>query len=131
MSTLSEINDYLRTKKLVMFSLVETKLNDSEDVPVGEGQYNVWRRNRNQKKGGGVMVLTRKDVMIRKVEKGEGMAEVLKIELVMKNGRKRDLVVLYIPPKTNVWGREKYGNIVKDTCKCLNMIKNSDNIIMM
>ena len=35
-STLSDINDYLRTKKPDIFSLIETKLNDSEDVPVGE-----------------------------------------------------------------------------------------------
>ena len=40
-SILSEIIDYLRTKKPDIFSLLETKLNDSEDVPVGEGQYNV------------------------------------------------------------------------------------------
>ena len=38
MSTLSEINDYQRTKKLDIFSLMETKLNDTEDVPVGKGQ---------------------------------------------------------------------------------------------
>ena len=40
-STLSEINDYLRTKKPDIFGLVETKLRDSENVLVGEGQYNV------------------------------------------------------------------------------------------
>ena len=34
-STLSEINYYLRTKKPDLFSLVETKLNDPEDVPLG------------------------------------------------------------------------------------------------
>ena len=50
MSILSEIDDYLRTKKPDIFSLVETKLNDSEDVPIGEGQYNVWRQNSNKKK---------------------------------------------------------------------------------
>ena len=44
----------------------------------------------------------------------------LKVELVMKNGRKRDLVVVYVPPKTNAWRREEYGNIVKDTYNCLN-----------
>ena len=44
-STLSEINDYLRTKKPNILSLVETKVNDSENVPVG-----VWRLNRNEKK---------------------------------------------------------------------------------
>ena len=46
--TLSEINNYLRTKKPDMFSLLETKLNDSEDVPVRKGQYNVWRQTRNK-----------------------------------------------------------------------------------
>ena len=56
-----------------------------------------------------------------KVEKGKGMAEVLKVELVMKKKRKRDLVVVYVPP--NAWGREEYGDMLKDTCKCLkNMI---------
>ena len=40
-STLSEINDYLRTKKPDIFSLDETKLSDSEDVPVGEKRYNI------------------------------------------------------------------------------------------
>ena len=42
---------------------------DSADAPVGEGQYNVWKRYRNHKKGGSVMVLTRKDVINGKVKK--------------------------------------------------------------
>ena len=42
MSTLSEINNYLRAKKPDILGLVETKQSDSEEVPVGEGQYNVW-----------------------------------------------------------------------------------------
>ena len=50
----------------------------------------------------------------------------------MKNGNKRDLLVVYVPPKTNAWGREEYGDMLKDTYKCLkNMIENSDNVIMM
>ena len=53
------------------------------------------------------MVLTRKDMIIVKVEKGEGMAEVLKVELIMKNGRKRDLVVVYVPLKTNALGERR------------------------
>ena len=131
-STLTEVNDYLRAKKPDILGLVETKLSDSEDVPVGEGQYNVWRRNRNQKKGGGVMMLTRKDVVVGNVEKGEGMAEVLKVELVMKKGRIRDLVLVYVPPKTNSWGREEYGDMIRDTSKCLkNTMENCENIILM
>ena len=39
-STLSIINDYLRVKKPDIFGLVETKQSDSDDVPVGERQYN-------------------------------------------------------------------------------------------
>ena len=48
------------------------------------------------------------------------------------NERGRDLVVVYIPPKINAWGREEYGNLLKDTYNCLkNMIENSNNIIFM
>ena len=79
----------------------------------------IHRGEKNQIKGGGAMVLTRKDVMMRKVEKGENMAELLKVQLVMKNGRKRDLVVVYVPLKTNAWGREEYGDILKDMQLCL------------
>ena len=72
------------------------------------------------------MVLTRKDVIMGKVER-EDMAEVLKVKFVMNNGRKGDLVLIYVPPKTNAWGREEYENMVKDTYNCLrNMIGNSD-----
>ena len=55
-----------------------------------------------------------------------------RVEVVLKNGRKRDLVIIHVPPKTNAWGREEYGNMMKDTYTCLKiMIENSDNIIMM
>ena len=53
------------------------------------------------------MVLTRKDVIMRKVKKLKDMAEVMKVELVMKKGRIRDLVAVYIPPKTNAWRERK------------------------
>ena len=58
------------------------------------------------------MVLTRMMMMMMgKVEKGEGMTDVLKVELVMNNGGERDLVVVYIPHKINARdGRGEYGN---------------------
>ena len=37
-STLSEVNDYLRAKNPNIFGLVEMKLSDYEDVPVAEGE---------------------------------------------------------------------------------------------
>ena len=50
----------------------------------------------------------------------------------MKNGGKRDLVIVYIPPKTNALEREEYGDMVKDTYSCLtNMKENNDSITMM
>ena len=45
------------------------------------------------------MVSKRKDVIMGKVEKVEDMAKVLKVELVMKNGKKRDLVITFIHPR--------------------------------
>ena len=73
-----------------------------------------------------------KDMIMGKVEKGKRMVEFLKVEFLIKSGRKRDLAVIYVPPKTNIWRREEYGDMLKATCKCLrNMIENNGNIIMM
>ena len=69
--------------------------------------------------------------MMGKVEKGEGMTEVLKVELVMKWKKKR-LGSRIRSIQDQCLGEEEYGDMVKDTCKSLkNMIENKVNIIMM
>ena len=50
------------------------------------------------------------------------MAEVLKVELVMKNGR-RDLVIVYIPSKTSAWEREL---VMRHIEKYMQMFKEYD-----
>ena len=60
-SGILELNDYLRDKNPDIVGLTETKLGEREDLMmVGEGKYNVWKRNRVGKMGGGVMLLVKK-----------------------------------------------------------------------
>jgi len=132
-SALTELNDYLRERKPDILGLVETKLSDSVEIQgIGEGQYNMWKRNRKGKKGGGVMLLIRKEVTVENVEEGEGMAEVLKVGIRRKKGGIRDFVVVYVPPKTNVWSKTDHDEMLRDTTRSLRKtIEGSENIIVM
>ena len=72
-----ELKDYLKERKPEVVCLTETKL--KEDIKIGfekEG-YNMWRRDRKNKGGGGVMILVYKDILVEKVEYGGGMVETL------------------------------------------------------
>ncbi|MPC80239.1 hypothetical protein E2C01_074813 [Portunus trituberculatus] len=50
-----------------------------DHLNIGDGDYNVWFRNRTRKQGGGVMLLDKKDLLVDSALYGEGKAEVLKI----------------------------------------------------
>ena len=68
--------------------------------PNNEG-YNIWRRDRKGKWGGGVLILTRKDIYVEEDQYGEGMAEVIGTTIKINKREKRKIVVTYVPPKTN------------------------------
>ena len=51
----------------------------------------MYRGETNKKKVGGA----RKNMMTGKMEKRKSMAVVLRVKFVMKNGRKRDLAIVY------------------------------------
>ena len=58
--SLIELNDYLRVSKPDVMAITETKLCDEIDsIDIGGNRYNVWTRNRNTRKGGGVLLLRR------------------------------------------------------------------------
>ena len=58
----------------------------------------MWKRNRKNKQGGGVMFLI-KVIIVDEVMSGKGLGEVLKVRIKEVNGEKRDLAVAYVPPK--------------------------------
>lgn len=132
-SGILELNDYLRDKNPDIVGLTETKLREGEDLmKVGEGKYNVWKRNRVGKMGGGVMLLVKKDIKVDQVKEGMGKAEVLKIRAETNEGKKRHYIVVYVPPKTNAWSVQEYEEMISDTGTCLEeMLGGCERTIMM
>ena len=113
--------------------ITETKLCDEiKSIDFGENRYDVWMRNRNTKKGGGVLLLTKKELKVDNVVYGEGRAEVLKVGVRQSGANRRDFAVVYVPPKMNSWTRKNFEQMISDTTLCMrNMLIKSDNITVM
>ena len=128
-----ELEEYLKIKKPDIMAITETKLSEEREAHnTGEGNYKVWKRNRKDKQGGGVMFLIKKNITIEDVKYGKGLAEVLKVSTKGMNRRKRDFAVVYVPPKTDAWSKAEYDEILMDTKEFLeDMIKESENISIM
>ena len=58
-----ELIDYLMEKKPDIVCLTETKLREEIQVNFKEQGYNVWRRDRKGKAGGGVLVMVRENII--------------------------------------------------------------------
>ena len=60
-SKLNELKDYMLEEKTQIVCLTETKLNSViKNEALNISDYNIWRKDRKQKSGGGVMILTKK-----------------------------------------------------------------------
>ena len=102
---LLELNDYLRENKPDIVGITETKLDQVIDsINIGDKNYNVCRRDREGKRGGGVMILVKEGLEVDEIINGEGSAEVMKIRVKDKSKTSREFVVVYVPPKTSSWG---------------------------
>ena len=128
-----EVEEYLKEMKPDIMALTETKITEGLDVSkIGGEKYNVWSRNRLNKQGGGVMFIVKKEILVAGVVYGKGQAEFLQISIKFKGKKKRDLAVVYIPPKTVAWETSEYEEMLNDMKECLKeMLKESDNIILM
>lgn len=132
-SGLNEVNDYLTENKPDIMGFVETKLTDQIlQTCIGNGEYNIWTRNRVKKQGGGVMLLTRKNLRVDQPYYGEGSVELIKISVEVGSKMKRDFAVMYVPPKTRAWGEVEYANMISSSKDQLEgAIAVSDNLILM
>ena len=131
-SGITELNDYLSEAKPDVMGIVETKLRDLPPPnSIGDGRYNVWIKNRESKQGGGVMILTRNNLRVKKVVYGEGFAEIVSLE-VGDGDMVRDVIVCYVPPKTGSWSEREYANMISDTRGLLNsVLDNSGKSLLM
>ena len=111
--------------------LVEMKLCDSENMPVGERQYNVWAKQKSEKgrRSNGDNKEGRdngKGGKRRKYDRG------VEDRVGNEKWKKKRLGSCLRSTQDQCLGREQYGDMLKDAYKCLkNIIGNSDNITMM
>ena len=116
-----ECVDYLRSVKPDIMCIVETKLRPSMEMNwFEEGQYRLWRADRVNKGGGGVMVMIRKELSVKKVDFGSDGEEVISI-VVSAGNKDFNIVTVYVPPRTRSWNGEQYNNMLRST---LDRLKN-------
>ena len=132
-SGLRDLNIFIERESPDIIGLAEIKLYEElEEVEkIGLSKYNIWKRIRSNKRGGGVMLLVRKDLKVTEVYYGEGLAEVIKICVENSKGSKRQFIVTYVPPKTNAWTNDDYKTLINDTKVTLEEMMKDDKIIMM
>ena len=94
-SSLLEVEDYLKEKKRELLCLAETKLREEIQLSFKEEGYTIWRRDRVGKGGGGLLVVVCEDVQMDNLQYGNGMVEVIGITVEIKEKRKALLV--YVP----------------------------------
>lgn len=112
LSSRLELGDYLKEEKPEIVCLAETKLNEGINFDL-DNNYNIWRRDRSGKGGGGVMIMARKELGIDKVLYGEGKAEMISAKIKV-NGRDMTIIVAYVPPKTRSWTKQEHDEMIED-----------------
>lgn len=109
----SELNEYLRRKDPDIVGLTETKLDKSfECLSIGDGKYNMWIKSRKNKQGGGVMILTKKDLQVDEVVYGRNNVELIKVGIRSEGKPTRNFAVIYVPPKTRAWNNIEHRELL-------------------
>ena len=125
-----ECMDHLKEEKPDIMCIVETKLRPNIQVDwFGDGNYRMWRKDRVNKRGGGIIVLTKKDLIVQDVCHGEN-EEV--VGVVVTDGRQDiNIVTVYVPPKTSAWSNEQYDNMVEGTMERMKIeVAKKDKIVI-
>ena len=97
---------------------------------IDNDNYNIWRKDRKDKKGGGVMLMITSKIQVKNVENGKGKAELIIPQIKTKYGERQKIVVAYVPPKIKTWIKE-HEQIIIDTLVSLEkIIKSSQRVTM-
>ena len=67
-SSILELRDYIRKSKPDVECLTETKLKEEIQLHFQKEGYNMWRRDRKEKTGGGVLILAKKSINVEEVD---------------------------------------------------------------
>lgn len=125
-----EISDLIKKDKPLILCLCETKLDTSISLDImGWSDYNIWRRDRRGKMGGGVLILTHMDLKVNEIDLGENNAEIMALEIIIGEN-KTDIMVVYMPPFTRAWGREEYQELKVNTVNSMQKLIDRNNELL-
>lgn len=83
------------------------------------------------KGGGGVMIMTKKELLVKSVVYGEGKAEIVSVNLENKNRERMTITTTYAPPRTNSWSKEKHEIMIEDTIQSLSRILKANKRVLL
>ena len=126
-----ELLDYLKNKKPDIMCIVETKLTEDINVILDEKcNYNIWRNDRKEGKGGGIIVLTAQNIKVCDVKYENENTENICVQIMINNS-KLHIIAAYVPPKTKTWNEERYKNMLNKTeCFLKKEIQNNKKVIL-
>ena len=76
------------------------------------------------------MIMVREDIYVEEVHYGNGKAEIIRI-IIRNWGKKRRIILTYVPPKTNAWKLEEHKEMQKEVLECMDSMIRKDNKILL
>ena len=127
-----EITDMLKEKEPMVFCMVETKVKKEINLELfGWEGYNIWRKDRANKFGGGICILVHNSLQVRNIEINSDKAEVLAVEITTMEDEKITVIAAYVPPLTGAWTRTSHEEMRNETLRSLErIIRGSDRILL-
>ena len=125
------LGSYLRNKKTDVFCMAETKLKEEIYANFQQEGFKTWRRDREGRRGGGVLIMVKEDMAVERVQYRDSLAEVIGIT-IRTNGRdRRKIIVTCVPPRTKTWKLEEYKTKQKVALKCLGDMMRKDRKVLL
>ena len=81
-----ELIDYLKEKKPEIVCLAETIPCEEIQNNIENDNYNIWRKDRKDKKGGGMMLMIKSKMKVKNVEYEKGKAELISAQIKTRYG---------------------------------------------
>jgi len=121
-SKIQELQQEIKENKPEIVCITETKLEEEIlNATLNLRGYQIWRRDRKGKKGGGVMILSQEKLVAHEITPESPRAEVVTIEVQV--GRERIIIsTVYAPPHTRAWEKEEHENLQRETLQEINRV---------
>ncbi len=112
--------------------MIETKVKKETDLELfGWEGYNIWRKDRVGKFGGGVGILFPDSLRVKNIENESDKAEVLAVEITTKEDEKITVITAHVAPFTGAWTRTGHEEMRNETLETLERLIRGPNCILL